>query len=196
MDKGLRQPEPTAVDKAAAELNFARADAERGGSTGYSAWFGGRNTKVGPRIAPVQEGLVDGSDSEASADAILGKQLAEEDGHAIKYRTCSWQKTAGLLFSEYICLAIMSFPWSYSILGLVPGLILTAVVALIVLYTSLILWQFCLRHPEVRDVCDIGQMLFWGKKWAWYATAVMFILNNTVESRVSTCWLAQSISTP
>lgn len=45
----------------------------------------------------------------------------------------------------------------------------------------MVLWQFCLRHPEVRDVCDIGQMLFWGKKWAWYATAVMFILNNTVS---------------
>lgn len=45
---------------------------------------------------------------------------------------------------------------------------------------SIVLWEFCLRHPEVRDVCDIGQMLFWNKKWAWYATAVMFILNNTV----------------
>lgn len=90
----------------------------------------------------------------------------------------------------------MSFPYSYSILGLVPGIILTVVVAALVLYTSLIVWyvsyknphtciylplsrQFCLRHPEVRDVCDIGQMLFWGKTWAWYATAVMFILNNT-----------------
>lgn len=51
--------------------------------------------------------------------------------------------------------------------------------------SSLILWRFCLRHPEVRDVCDIGQMLFWGKKWAWYATAVMFILNNTVGFVVS-----------
>jgi len=30
-----------------------------------------------------------------------------------------------------------------------------------------------------RDVCDIGQMLFWGKTWVWYATAVMFVLNNT-----------------
>lgn len=36
-----------------------------------------------------------------------------------------------------------------------------------------------MRHPEVRDVCDIGQMLFWGKKWAWWFTAVMFVLNNT-----------------
>jgi hypothetical protein len=88
-------------------------------------------------------------------------------------------QTAALLFSEYICLAIMSFPYSYSVLGLVPGLILTVVVATLVLYTSLVVWEFCLRHPEIRDVCDIGQMLFWGKTWAWYATAVMFVLNNT-----------------
>lgn len=34
----------------------------------------------------------------------------------------------------------MSFPYSYSVLGLVPGLILTVVVAALVLYTSLVLW--------------------------------------------------------
>src|ERR1700760_4036544 len=73
----------------------------------------------------------------------------------------------------------MSFPWSYSVLGLVPGLILTVVVAGLVLYTSLITWEFCMRHPEVKDVCDIGQILFWNSKWAWYFTAVMFVLNNT-----------------
>lgn len=68
--------------------------------------------------------------------------------------------------------------------------------------------EFCLRHPEVRDVCDLGQMLFYGWKWVWYATAVMFILNNTfiqvgnphcyinipdIESlRVSMSWSAPS----
>lgn len=36
-----------------------------------------------------------------------------------------------------------------------------------------------MRHPEVRDVCDLGQMLFYGWRWVWYATAVMFLLNNT-----------------
>ncbi|KAI1769048.1 transmembrane amino acid transporter protein-domain-containing protein [Hypoxylon sp. FL1150] len=149
---------------------------------GWSAWFGGPRVRIGPRIAPqivpLPEDIGD-SHSELSSDAILNKQLEEEAGHAIQYRTCSWQKTAALLFSEYICLAIMSFPWSYSVLGLVPGLILTVVQALVVLYTSIVLWEFCLRHPEVRDVCDIGQMLFWGQTWAWYFTAVMFILNNT-----------------
>lgn len=39
--------------------------------------------------------------------------------------------------------------------------------------------EFCLRHPEIRDVCDLGQMLYYGWPWVWYATAVMFLLNNT-----------------
>ncbi|KAH6718972.1 transmembrane amino acid transporter protein-domain-containing protein [Leptodontidium sp. MPI-SDFR-AT-0119] len=136
---------------------------------------------VGNRIAPVLphlKGYDFGDDTSIAGSDILGKQIELEADSAIQYRTCSWQKTAALLFSEYICLAIMSFPWSYHILGLVPGLILTVLVAAVVLYTSLVLWRFCLIHPEVRDVCDIGQMLFWGKTWVWYATAVMFLLNN------------------
>ncbi|TVY86630.1 N amino acid transport system protein [Lachnellula willkommii] len=137
----------------------------------------------GGRIGPVLKHLrgtttTDGAGSDSEANILAG-QIEAESENAIQYRTCSWQKTAALLFSEYICLAIMSFPYSYSVLGLVPGLILTVVIAAFVLYTSLVVWEFCLRHPEVRDVCDIGQMLFWGKTWAWYATAVMFILNNT-----------------
>lgn len=118
-------------------------------------------------------------DSDVDSTISVGKQLELEQANAIKYRTCSWQKTAALLFAEYICLAIMSFPYSYSVLGLVPGLIITVVVAALVLYTSLIVWEFCLRHPEVRDVCDLGQMLYFGWRWVWYATAVMFLLNNT-----------------
>lgn len=39
--------------------------------------------------------------------------------------------------------------------------------------------EFCLRHPETRDVCDIGQMLFFNSRIAWYFTAIMFVLNNT-----------------
>ncbi|EFX00577.1 amino acid transporter [Grosmannia clavigera kw1407] len=159
--------------------NTVDIDTEAAVPRSHAAWFGGNGVYVGPRIGPVINGSASDSDTDDSSSAILNKQLAQEDGCAIQYRTCSWQKTAALLFSEYICLAIMSFPWSYSVLGLVPGLILTVVVAAFVLYTSLVLWQFCLRHPEVRDVCDIGQMLFWNKKWAWYATAFMFLLNNT-----------------
>lgn len=63
--------------------------------TGWSAWFGGPNVKIGPRIAPQIAPIstdVHGSSSNLSSDAILNKQLEEEAGHAIQYRTCSWQK--------------------------------------------------------------------------------------------------------
>ena len=108
-------------------------------------------------------------------------------------------------------MAIMSFPYSYSILGLVPGLIITVVVAMSVLYTSLIVWyitslpdfpsetalilirEFCLRHPELRDICDVGQMLYFGWTWAWYLTAAMFLLNNTfIQVRVGSSVIIRS----
>ncbi|KEY68616.1 hypothetical protein S7711_05796 [Stachybotrys chartarum IBT 7711] len=159
-------------------------------SSWFASAFGGNNVTIGPRIEPLAEHLLPSNAAHDDEDAasgggavstadLLAKRVASEQGNGIQYRTCSWQKTAGLLFSEYIVLSMMSFPWSYSLLGLVPGLILTAVVAGIVLYTSLVLWEFCLRHPEVRDVCDVGQMIWWNGKWAWWWTAVMFLLNNT-----------------
>jgi hypothetical protein len=62
---------------------------------------------------------------------------------------------------------------------MVPGVIVTIAVAASVQYTSLVLWRFCLKHPEIRDVCDIGKMLFGGSELAYNVTAVFFILNNT-----------------
>ncbi|KAL6452769.1 mtr N amino acid transport system protein [Candida maltosa Xu316] len=112
-------------------------------------------------------------------DEYLQKEIEEENQHDINYRNCSWQKTAGLLFSEYICLAIMSFPWSYSVLGLGLGLIVTVIVSLLCLYTGLIIADYCAAYPHLTDVCDIGRHLI-GPKWVWYATAVAFLLNNTL----------------
>lgn len=165
-------------------------DLENGARRGSTIGPGGRKmSRIGP---PPKLGSipVDSDDGETQQ-----KLMEMEADNAIKYRTCSWQKTAALLFSEYICLAIMSFPYSYSVLGLVPGLILTAVVAGFVLYTSLIVWEFCLRHPEVRDVTDIGQMLFWNSKIAWFATAVMFILNNTFIQGLHVLIIARYLNT-
>ncbi|KAJ7252974.1 transmembrane amino acid transporter protein-domain-containing protein [Mycena rebaudengoi] len=116
--------------------------------------------------------------SKRPGDVILG-QIEKEIGHKIRYRTCSWQKTACLLFSEYVCLAILAFPWSYSILGLVPGILVTLGVAASVQYTSLIVWKFCMKYPEVRNACDIGRIIFGGSQWGYNATAMGFVLNNT-----------------
>ncbi|RYP59034.1 hypothetical protein DL771_011027 [Monosporascus sp. 5C6A] len=112
----------------------ANYDAEAAIPRGLSAWFGGPGVRIGPRIAPlIATGVTSSeSDSDLSSEAILGKQLEAEADCAIQQEPSLGQafanvagggdqQTAALLFSEYICLAIMSFPWSYSILGLVPG---------------------------------------------------------------------------
>ncbi len=79
----------------------------------FSAWFGGESVVIGPRIGPVLDSLALGADD---GTFILDKQLAAEDGNAIQYRTCSWQKvctsfrvptssplaTADTYFSAYI----------------------------------------------------------------------------------------------
>ncbi|KAJ7659145.1 transmembrane amino acid transporter protein-domain-containing protein [Mycena polygramma] len=119
------------------------------------------------------------ADSSSASVYSVSAQIAQEKDHPIRYRSCSWQKTTALLMSEYICLAILSFPWSFSVLGMVPGVIVTISVAASVQYTSYILWKFCMKHPEVRDVCDIGRIIFGGSELAYNLTGLMFILNNT-----------------
>ncbi|KJZ68191.1 hypothetical protein HIM_12416 [Hirsutella minnesotensis 3608] len=160
-------------------------------------FFGGTDFIIGPRIVPLPERLKNdeiyqGDDSGA---AILEKQLASEEGQEIQYRTCSWQKIAALLFSQFIALPAMSFPFAYSQLGLGLGLAVTAVVAVISFYTSLIIWEFCLRHPEARDVCDIGQMIFGGKEWMWWVIVVVYVLNNIFSQGFSVLSGAQYLNT-
>ncbi|KAF4557005.1 Transmembrane amino acid transporter-like protein 4 [Elsinoe fawcettii] len=149
-------------------------DSESGG--GVSG--GRRMSRLEPPKRKSITGAGNTSEDMAAPAYDIQRQKESEEGNAIQYRTCSWQKTAALLFSEYICLAIMSFPYSYATLGLVPGLILTLVIALTVAYTSLTIWEMCLRHPECKDVVDVAEILF-GNKWGRWFTCAIFLLNNT-----------------
>ena len=113
-------------------------------------------------------------------DSDIAKLRIEEAEHDIKFRTLSWQKAALLLFGEYVCLAILSLAWSWSVLGWLCGFFVTFGLACLTWYTSYILWQWCMRHPEARDICDIARSLFPGK-WgtlAFEVTALMLLLNN------------------
>ena len=55
--------------------------------------------------------------------------------------------------------------------------------------------ELCLRHPEVKDVCDLGQILFWNWRPAWWLTGIMFILNNTFIQGLHCLVGAQYLST-
>ncbi|WVF70360.1 hypothetical protein IAT40_005150 [Kwoniella sp. CBS 6097] len=103
----------------------------------------------------------------------------EEENHDIKFRTLTWQKATLLLFGEYVCLAILALAWSWSVLGWLCGFFVTFGVGILGWYTSYTLWQFCMKHPEAKDVCDIAAILFPAfPRFAYEATGIMLLLNN------------------
>ena len=89
---------------------------------------------------------------------------------------CSWQQIAGLLGAEYISLAILSFPWSFSYLWLLGGCLVTIIVQIFVIYTSYILWKFCLQNPSIKHVCDIGFILFGGRYQFFYEFTMVLLM--------------------
>lgn len=123
--------------------------------------------------------IVEVSSTVDSEDALVAERVKQaQEGGTIVYRTLSWQKAAILLFTEYVCLAILSFPWAFSYLGMAGGLLATFGIGLGALYTSLTLWRYCLRHPHLLNICDIGYQIFGKSKIAYELTALALILNN------------------
>jgi len=49
----------------------------------------------------------------------------------------------------------MFFPWSFSILGFVGGVLITLGMAVIVLYTSYICWQFCMAYTRPQNFANL-----------------------------------------
>ncbi|KAJ6437702.1 N amino acid transport system protein [Purpureocillium lavendulum] len=170
-DFELRRSPVSAVKSGQAEAVVACTAKSR-----WASAFGGPDVDIGPRVGPGFDG------TEADGNAAVTERLQADEvcaADGIRYRSCSWPKTAALLFAEYIGLAIMCFPAAYAQLGWVGGLVSTLFVAASYQYTSLIIWEFCLRHPEVRDICDIGRLVFGNTDWAYWVTAIMFVGNNS-----------------
>jgi hypothetical protein len=155
------------MDVVAHYVSRAKRSCEEGynailNSQQWASVFGGDNVVVGPRIGrdatprPDDLGSPVGS---AANDRASSHNRDDPNGAAIKYRTCCWQETGALLAAEYICLAVMSLPDAYSKLGWIMGVAATVLNIIFYQYTALILWKFCLRHHEVRDICDIGGLV-------------------------------------
>ncbi|BEJ17198.1 hypothetical protein CspHIS471_0605990 [Cutaneotrichosporon sp. HIS471] len=118
-----------------------------------------------------------GPDGSTDEFALLA---AQEEGHDIKFRTLTWQKATLLLFAEYVCLAILALPWSFSVLGWATGLIVQIGMGLLTWYTSYILWKYMMKHPHARDVAEIACELVpsWARRGVYEATMAMLIINN------------------
>ncbi|MCJ1285911.1 hypothetical protein MMC26_005253 [Xylographa opegraphella] len=89
------------------------------------------------------------------SDDVFGN----EENNAIKYKTLSWQLVAVLMIAEIVSNGMLSLPSSLAVVGLVPGVIIIVFLGIFGTFTSWILIQFKLRHPEVHNMGDAGYIL-------------------------------------
>jgi amino acid permease len=54
------------------------------------------------------------------------------------------------MIAEIVSNGMLSLPAALAVVGIVPGVILIAFLGIFALYTSLVLVDFKLRHPEVQ----------------------------------------------
>lgn len=172
------------------------------GAARRAAILGGSNTVVGARLDGKEDchGQVGSPLTNQSPQSNSASSL--EDGSELplvantfcipsdKHRTCHWAETAFLMMAEFVGFAILSFPHAYATMGWVLGIAATLFVGLGYLYTSLVLWNLCLRHPESKSICDIGNILCgkYGAIGFWF-TACMFLCNNIVSQCSNTFWI-------
>lgn len=66
----------------------------------------------------------------------------------IHYRTMSWQLVAFLMIAEIVSNGMLSLPSSLAVVGIVPGVIVIVFLGVFATFTSWLLIQFKLRHPQ------------------------------------------------
>ncbi|KAK6836141.1 transmembrane amino acid transporter [Apiospora arundinis] len=92
--------------------------------------------------------------------ATVNDVFGSEEGHDIKYKTLHWPMVAVLMITEIISNGMLSLPSSLAAVGIVPGVVVILFLGCFATYTAWALIQFKLRHPQVHNMGDAGQVMF------------------------------------
>ncbi|KIX06373.1 uncharacterized protein Z518_04349 [Rhinocladiella mackenziei CBS 650.93] len=85
--------------------------------------------------------------------------FGNEENVTIRYKTLSWPMVAVLMIAEIVSNGMLSLPAATAVVGIVPGVVLIAFLGVFALYTSFVLIDFKLNHPEVHNMGDAGKIL-------------------------------------
>ncbi|KAJ4377066.1 hypothetical protein N0V86_006507 [Didymella sp. IMI 355093] len=88
-------------------------------------------------------------------DAVFGE--INEDGP--NYRAVGWKGTAVLMLKTQIGLGVLSIPEVFHSLGLIPGVIIILVIAVMTSWSNYIIGVFKANHPDVYGIDDVGRKL-------------------------------------
>ncbi|KAF3006062.1 hypothetical protein E8E13_010942 [Curvularia kusanoi] len=89
-------------------------------------------------------------------DAVFGD--INEDGP--NYRAVGWKGTTVIMLKTQIGLGVLSIPATFHSLGLIPGVIIILVIAVMTSWSNYIIGQFKMRHPDIYGIDDVGRKIF------------------------------------
>ncbi|KAF1936166.1 N amino acid transport system protein [Clathrospora elynae] len=91
-----------------------------------------------------------------------------------KFNRLGWQQLTVCLIVEAIALGSLSIPSAFAKLGMVPGVIMCVGLGFVAIYTSYVVGQVKMRHPQVSHYSDAVELI-WGR-FGKELTGVMFAL--------------------
>jgi len=86
--------------------------------------------------------------------------FGHEEDHQIKFKTLTWPFVTLIMITEIVTNGTLALPQSLAVVGIVPAVVLIIFLGIFGLYTSLVLIDFKLNHPEVHNMGDAGMILF------------------------------------
>lgn len=103
-----------------------------------------------------QPNIKPGIGDDVTHDAVFG--AVTEDGP--NYRSVGWIATTILMAKSNIGLGVLGIPSAFQVLGLIPGVILVLAIGATATWTTYVIGQFKLNHPDVYSIDDAGFKMF------------------------------------
>ncbi|GJN93659.1 hypothetical protein Rhopal_006716-T1 [Rhodotorula paludigena] len=110
-------------------------------------------TEVQRDLPSVEEG----GEAPIVEDAVFGEQGGKD---TLNYRTVGWGWSAIMMVKAQLGIGVLTIPSSFHSLGLIPGIIILLVIAVVTTWTDISLGIFKQRHPSVYSLSDCGRVAF------------------------------------
>jgi len=88
-------------------------------------------------------------------DAVFGH--ADEEG-GTNYLSVGWLGASVLMMKTEVGLGVLSIPEAFDTLGMIPGIIILLAIGGITTWSSYVVGQFKLNHPQVYGIPDVGKL--------------------------------------
>lgn len=80
-----------------------------------------------------------------------------------------------------IGLGVLSLPFVFDSVGMIPGIIMLFVVSAIATYTSYMVGVFKMNHPEVYSIDDAGAIIFGRIGREFFAIAILLCKSTMIQ---------------